>query len=504
MKPKKSLGPDGIPQYIYKACADFVAAPLVYIINLILDTRTFPRLWTLSAATPVPKPGDTRDITNYRPIANISVPNKIFEKVVFLDLYPQTHNRLSQHQHGFMRSRSVCTNLMEFTHYIAKNLDELPCAQIDTVYTDFQKAFDKVNHRILIQKLRTFGFSESLIELFRSYLQGRKQYVAYKGSRSFTYSCPSGVPQGSNLGPFLFLLFVDDLSLKFEHSIPLLYADDLKVFRKISTDNDRLLLQKDLNALGDWCISNRLPLNVGKCKVITYTRKTVPLLTKYELEGQTLEKVDVIRDLGLFVDTELAYTTHVQTITNKAKRNLGLILRQAKCFHDSMALKVLYYSLVRSHTDLSCLFLNLSANSVLKTIERVQKIFLRCLYYKDFTYIDRSISYKELTAGYEILSIKERKIILMMKFLHKLIHGRIDSSALLSTLDFKVPSRPGRLGDTFTLPKTRTNILQQKSPVYELMATYNKIQKQNRNIDIFFEEHHQFEKKVMEVVLSHR
>ena len=156
----------------------------------------------------------------------------------------QSTSALQAYHHN--RAKFQGTNLMELTHYIAEKLDELPGAQIDAIYTDFQKAFDGVNHPMLIQKLQTFGFSESLIGLLRLYLRDRKQYVVFKGSRSFAYNCPFGVPQRSNLSPFLFLLFVDDLSLKFS-----LLADHLKLFRMISTDNDRSLLQKDLNALGD-------------------------------------------------------------------------------------------------------------------------------------------------------------------------------------------------------------------------------------------------------------
>jgi len=165
-----------------------------------------------------------------------------------------------------MRGRSIQCNLVELTQYIAETLDKLPQTQVNVIHTDLQKTFDKVNHALLIDKIRAFGFGDSLVALCKSYMRNRKQYVVYKGFRSRIYYCPSGVIQGSNLGPFFFLVFINDVSSAFRHSSCLLYADDLKIYRVIKSDTDTAMLQSDLCVLTNWCNVNLLPLNAGKCK----------------------------------------------------------------------------------------------------------------------------------------------------------------------------------------------------------------------------------------------
>jgi len=212
IKPKRAVGHDGIPQYIYKACSEFLLFPLTYVFNFIIQNSQSPHDWTVSAVTLIPKITNTNNIADYRPIANIPIPNKILEKVTHMKTYPHVHKAITDCQHGIVRTRTVETNLMELTHYIAETIDKKPQTQIDLIYTDLQKAIDEVNHEILLQKLFKIGFSISMVALFGDcHLRQSRQYVIYNGVQSHTYKFTSGVPQGGILAPLFFLIYINDI-----------------------------------------------------------------------------------------------------------------------------------------------------------------------------------------------------------------------------------------------------------------------------------------------------
>ena len=246
--------------------------------------------------------------------------NRIFEKVMYWKIYPQVRNTIITQQHGFTKGRTVESNLLEFTYYISKTMDNTPPTQIDVVYTDLQKAFDKVNHQILLQKLRNIGFSTSAVALFASYLNQSRQYVKYNGVRSYTYRCTTGVPQGRNLAPLFFLIYINNIPEHLKHSRFLLFADDLKIFKEIVTQQDADDLRADLRGLEQWSKENHLPLNVKKCKTLTFTRKRCQINSEYYIQGEKLEQVDIMRDLGVLMEGKLSYKKHIQKIQNNKKK----------------------------------------------------------------------------------------------------------------------------------------------------------------------------------------
>nr|CAH7749762.1 unnamed protein product [Callosobruchus chinensis] len=272
LKNKMTSGPDQIPSFLVKDCIKIFVTPLKYLFNLILNTTVFPDKWKAAKVCPIPKTNNYNLIGEYRAIAILNNFAKVLEVILYNRIYLSTSKHLSIHQHGFMRQRSTLTNLMVFSQNLCDNLDNR--GQVDVVYTDFSKAFDKVSHQILLQKLHYLGFNDTYISLLRSYLSERKQYVFYNGYRSHIYTSTSGVPQGSNLGPLLFIIFVNDLcdSLKCSR---LMFADDLKLYTCIYSVADCDLLQEQIKSLQGWCSINQLQLNVSKCKVVTFTRKKV-------------------------------------------------------------------------------------------------------------------------------------------------------------------------------------------------------------------------------------
>ncbi|KAL0829565.1 hypothetical protein ABMA28_003076 [Loxostege sticticalis] len=248
--------------------------------------------------------------------------------------------------HGFLGGRSTCTNLVSFTEDLAESMDANK--EIDVVYTDFSKGFDRVPHNTLVAKLSSCGFFGSMLDWLRSYLEERKFYVVVNGFASSTHDVTTGVPQGSHLGPVLFNIFVNDLPYRFRFSSPYLFADDLKLSKTIESMDDAVLLQKDIDSLSKWCDMNGMELNVKKCSFIKFTIKTNVLPTKYSVNGINLEEVQVIRDLGVLMDSKLTFVPHIDHTIKKASRAMGFLMRNAREFKHNSTKNLLYNSLVRS------------------------------------------------------------------------------------------------------------------------------------------------------------
>ena len=212
LKPKKATGSDNIPSYIFKGCANFLLAPLKYLFNLSFKQGCFPDKLKESIVTPIFKKGKRNNIMDYRPISLLNNLGKIFEKIIYKSIFSQVSDKISVYQHGFLPDRSTITNLCIFCEHVSNAI--LNKQQLDVIYTDCAKAFDKVDHGILIRKLKDLGFSGRSLKLLDSYLSGRSQRVKVGNILSFLYFATSGVPQGSNLGPLLFLLFSSMICLK--------------------------------------------------------------------------------------------------------------------------------------------------------------------------------------------------------------------------------------------------------------------------------------------------
>ncbi|KAL0819973.1 hypothetical protein ABMA28_007970 [Loxostege sticticalis] len=209
----------------------------------------------------------------------------------------------------------------------------------------------KACYKTYLSNLSSCGFFGSMLDWLRSYLEERKFYVVVNGFASSTHDVTTGVPQGSHLGPVLFNIFVNDLPFRFRFSSPYLFADDLKLSKTIESMDDAVLLQKDIDSLSEWCDMNGMELNVKKCSFIKFTRKTNVLPTKYSVNGINLEEVQVIRDLGVLMDSKLTFVPHIDHTIKKASRAMGFLMRNAREFKHNSTKNLLYNSLVRSTLD---------------------------------------------------------------------------------------------------------------------------------------------------------
>ena len=273
-----------------------------------------------------------------------------------------------------MKRRSTATNLIEFVSHATKVMESKH--QLDVVYTDFQKAFDRVKHSFLLYKLKKLGVHSELLAWIASYLCGRTQFVKLAGWSSQIFNVTSGVPQGSHLGPLLFILFMDDATKVFSSSTCLLYADDLKILKVIKNVLDASALQRDLNRLLQWCEVNQLYLNIKKCNVISFTRKRSKIEFGYSVNGVQLNRLKVVKDLGILMDEKLTFGKHIEYVIAKSYSMLGFISRTCKEFRSVRTLKSLYFAHVRSYLEYASVVWHPYQETFVDRIESIQKKFL--------------------------------------------------------------------------------------------------------------------------------
>ncbi|XP_075167479.1 uncharacterized protein LOC142239572 [Haematobia irritans] len=285
-----------------------------------------------------PTSGNRFKVSNYRGIAKLSAIPKLLEKMVTEFITHQVSSALNECQHGFRKSRSTITNILELTTLV--NDGFRMGKQTDVIYTDFSKAFDKVNHMLLLRKLQQLGFSSSLLKWISSYLIGRIQRVRFRNVFSNQFDVISGVPQGSHLGPVLFTIFINDLPFVIKNAHVLMYADDVKIFYSFNDPIDQTLLQSDLDNFLGWCDINLMKLNISKCKHMSFYR-VKRIDTSYFLYSRELDRVETFLDLGILLDNRLNFKQHLTMMINKAYSSLGFMKRWCKEFDDHCVTKTI-------------------------------------------------------------------------------------------------------------------------------------------------------------------
>lgn len=468
---RKGAGPDGIPPLFISACASALATPLLKIYKVSLATGIFPSEWKKAKVVPVYKSDKKDTISNYRPIAILSTFAKIFESMICP--YIQRHFRLylSDHQHGFVASRSTATNLLSFSEALIESIDSNK--QFDVLYTDFSKAFDKIPHSILIEKLAKYGISGPLLKWLESYLTKREFYVVVNGFRSTSnYGMTSGAPQGSHLAPILFILFINDIVYCFYFSECFLYADDLKFGRRIESSNDIALLQDDLNRVVSWCRANKMELNFNKCYHVSFSRKLHPLHSEYFISNDKILEVDEIKDLGVLFDKKITFVPHVENIVKKASKMLGFVLRNSKGFKHVTTKIMLYNSLVRSVLEYCSVVWRPHYATHKLLLERVQKRFLWHLAFSRGK-SKQLLSYNTRLKYFKMQSLTTRREVIDALFLYKLLRNKIDCPNLLSLIKFRAPARYPRYPITPLCPPLRKTVLGTNSPISRLCKTLN-------------------------------
>ena len=344
LDPTKAIGLDGIGPKILRSCALSLYQPLSHLFNISLSTGRIPYEWKIHKIVPVHKSANRSSVTNYRPISLLSNTSKILEQLIYNKVIKHICNDISLSQFGFMRGRSTLQQLLLYFDHIYNSVSS--GCQVDAIYLDIRKAFDSVPHCELLLKLWKIGISGKLWNWFRCYLSNRLQCVTISNSHSDLLPVLSGVPQGSILGPMLFIIYINDMPLTCHFSKIFLFADDAKLCKGIPYVTDSTLLQHDLHNLQVWSLENHLQFNISKCVSLSINRK---FNTTYTIDSQPLPQLDSHRDLGVLLSTDLTWSTHLDNISSKAYKILGFLRCTFMNCYNTDAKKQLYIMLVRSH-----------------------------------------------------------------------------------------------------------------------------------------------------------
>ena len=371
LNPAKTPGLDGWHPLLLKNIADLISLPLSILFQKSLEEGLLPDDWLKACVTAIHKKGDKNSPNNYRPVSITSIICKLMESIVRDEIVDHMvkYNLFSKQQHGFVPFRDCMTNLVTCLELWTEMIEEGDA--IDVIYTDFSKAFDSVPHQRLLRKMKSLGIIGDTLGWVKGFLSNRRQRVRVDVALSDWISVISGIPQGSVLGPILFVIFINDMPEMIE-SMCQLFADDAKIFRSVNLrDNDgNMKLQADLHQVWRWSEKWQLPFNTGKCKVLHIGNNNP--CHRYEINGKKLEKVDEEKDLGVIVDNELKFHKHTAAAVKKANMKLGMI-KKSFANLDENILPILYTSLVRSHLEYGNLIWGPHFKGDAVAVEKVQR-----------------------------------------------------------------------------------------------------------------------------------
>ena len=420
--PNKSSGPASIPLELLQVAADLIVVPLCHIINVSFSSGIFPDSLKVAKVLPLHKGGSSQDLNNFRPISLLSIFDKIIEKLMHKRLYAffEYHNILYKNQFGFRKNNSTIFALMEITEKIKESIDKgkFGCG----IFIDLKKAFDTVNHNILLTKLEHYGVRGVIYNWFKSYLSGRTQYVFYNGESSSLKEISCGVPQGSVLGPLLFLIYINDLPNISEKLQFFLFADDTNIYYE---SHDLQYMEKELNKeleqLILWLNVNRLALNVNKTHFVIFhsVKKIVNYRVTLKIRKKAIMEKDHVMYLGVTLDTHLNWNHHILNVSKKISRSVG-IMYKLKHYMNSKMLKNIYYSLIFSHIVYAIQIWGSACSTVMEKILVLQKKAVRIMSKHDdvLTFSGPLVSTNPIFKKLEILKVEDVFNFHILKFIY--------------------------------------------------------------------------------------
>ena len=340
-------GYDEISASLLKLISPFIVEPLVYSCNQSLQEGIFPTELKIVNVIPLYKSDDSFVFNNHHPVSMLCVLSKVFEKVMYNRLleFLESYKILTNSQFGFRKLHSTFLALMTPMDRLITSLEN--DEHVIGIFLDFSKAFDTVDHVILLNKLSHYGIRGSALKWFESYLSNRKQYVTYNGISSLTKTVKCGVPQGSILGPLLFLIYINDLCSVCKHTFPILFADDTNLF---SSGKEIEALEANINSelshISTWLKVNKLSLNIKKTHYMIFCkRKKVSSNVKLSIDGELINEVDKTKFLGILIDNKLTWKQHIAYISGKISHGIGMIIK-ARQYLNKQGMLSLYYSFI--------------------------------------------------------------------------------------------------------------------------------------------------------------
>ena len=493
LRTQKSCGPDGVHPYILHHLADTMSIPLTIIFKLSLQTRKVPSIWKQGVVSALFKKGKKCLASNYRAITLTSIVCKILEKIIVTSIQKHLKINLLEdlHQHGFTINKSTITNLLEALNIWSEALSHgLP---VDIIYLDFEKAFDKVPHERLIMQLSRYGITGDVKAWIKDYLTNRSQAVRVNGQYSNSTSVLSGVPQGSVLGPVLFLIFVADISSLVKNFISL-YADDSKLYSYLLDQQEDVhtaeSIQEDINTLSTWSRKMQMSFNPDKCVCIhmgnrnqeydyflpkIYSSYSNSNSTSYTLYCHPLKKVNQEKDLGVIVDSELNFKNHISQKIAKANSMIYLV---KNCFHylDKEMFKLLYKSLIRPHLEYASNVWNPIYKEEIIRLEGVQRRATKLLpEIADLPYEDRLKALELPSLYYRRL---RQDLIFIYNYAHQNIKLNTDTHCKIchnTDTNMLIPNTAGTRGHPFKYRIPRQNTYRKKFITSKTLHFWNNL-----------------------------
>jgi hypothetical protein len=417
-----SSGPDLIPSIFWANLAPSLSLPVSIIFSTSYRFSIIPSDWKCAAVLPLFKKGDPSSVSNYRPISLTSTLCKIMESVIKnnLQLYALSKHLFSVEQHGFLPGRSTCTQLLECHHDWCSGLDQNEV--FDVILLDFRKAFDVVPHEKLLTKLAGYGICLQTLNWIKTFLSDRTQFVQINDKRSTKSAVCSGVIQGSVIGPLLFTFYINDLPSVCHECTVKLFADDVKVYKRLCSPSDRTTLQSSLNAICNWARYWELDLSVDKCLYFQLGYCNLCLI--YSINSTAIAPCSEITDLGVKVQSNLKPNLHCASIVAKANARAKLILKTFMS-RDPHIIARAFVSYVRPMLEYCSPVWNPCCKTNIDLIESVQRTFTRKLFY--FCHLS-PYSYDERLAFLGMQRLELRRIHADLIFMFKLTHNLILSS----------------------------------------------------------------------------
>ena len=379
---ESAVGWDEISAKIIKQCTDYLLIPLTHVFNMSFTSGVFPAELKVAKVIPLYKGDSKYVLSNYRPVSVLPVLSKILERLMYNRLvsFVNEHKLLYKLQFGFRSDHSTAMALMTLVDNISNSIENGKFTL--GVFLDFSKAFDCLNHKILFQKLEFYGVRDVALEWFKSYLKNRKQYVVFNKTESNYMNISCGVPQGSILGPLLFLLYVNDIVNVSTLLFPMLFADDTNVFLNGKDIDDlSITMNEELEKLYIWLKANKLSLNVKKTHYMVFRsvkKKVFQPLIPLMINGQVISKVDNTKFLGVILDIHLNWSSHINQIRSKIAKGIGIIYKTRRLLNEN-TLRTLYYSFVYPYFQYCIEVWGTTFKCYLDTLVKLQKSAVRCI-----------------------------------------------------------------------------------------------------------------------------